>query len=111
MDIDHIPSKAALLRAAEEMIGRPLSSDEKAAIIKSGASVAIPREIHQKCSETYGGRNKEAKQIDDAKDLKSAVDSNFNAIKECLKNNGYTEEELEKARSELHKLNKQNGWY
>ncbi len=111
MDIDHIPSKAALLRAAEEMIGRPLSSDEKAAIIKSGASVAIPREIHQKCSETYGGRNKEAKQIDDAKDLKSAVDSNFNAIKECLKNNGYIEEELEKARSELHKLNKQNGWY
>ncbi|ENI4485932.1 S-type pyocin domain-containing protein [Vibrio fluvialis] len=111
MDIDHIPSQAALLRAAEEMLGRPLTADEKKEIINSGAGVAIPREIHQKCSETYGGRNKLEKQQVDSGDLEAAVNSNFDAIKTCLKENGYTDEQLEDAREELHRLNKVNGWY
>ncbi|OXX35488.1 S-type Pyocin domain-containing protein [Vibrio sp. V09_P4A23P171] len=111
MDIDHIPSQAALLRAAEEMLGRPLTADEKKEIINSGAGVAIPREIHQKCSETYGGRNKLEKQQVDSGDLDAAVNSNFDAIKTCLKENGYTDEQLEDAREELHRLNKANGWY
>ncbi|MCG9782612.1 S-type pyocin domain-containing protein [Vibrio brasiliensis] len=111
MDIDHIPSQAALLRAAEEMLGRPLTADEKKEIIKSGAGVAIPQEIHQKCSETYGGRNKLEKQQVDAGDLEAAVNSNFDAIKTCLKENGYTDEQLEGAREELHRLNRANGWY
>lgn len=111
MDIDHIPSQAALLRAAEEMLGRPLTADEKKEIINSGAGVAIPREIHQKCSETYGGRNKLEKQQVDSGDLEAAVNSNFDAIKTCLKENGYTDEQLEDAREELHRLNKANGWY
>lgn len=111
MDIDHIPSQAALLRAAEEMLGRPLTADEKKEIINSGAGVAIPRKIHQKCSETYGGRNKLEKQQVDSGDLEAAVNSNFDAIKTCLKENGYTDEQLEGAREELHRLNKANGWY
>ena len=111
MDIDHIPSQAALLRAVEEMLGRPLTADEKKDIINSGAGIAISREIHQKCSETYGGRNKLEKQKIDASDLKAAVNSNFDAIKSCLKENGYTEEQLEDAREELHRLNNTNGWY
>ncbi|EJB1759916.1 S-type pyocin domain-containing protein [Vibrio parahaemolyticus] len=111
MDIDHIPSQAALLRAAEEMLGRPLTADEKKEIINSGAGVAIPREIHQKCSETYGGRNKLEKQQVDSGDLEAAVNSNFDAIKTCLKENGYTDGQLEDAREELHRLNKANGWY
>ncbi|GHX01944.1 S-type Pyocin domain-containing protein [Vibrio cholerae] len=111
MDIDHIPSQAALLRAAEKMLGRPLTADEKKEIINSGAGVAIPREIHQKCSETYGGRNKLEKQQVDSGDLEAAVNSNFDAIKTCLKENGYTDGQLEDAREELHRLNKANGWY
>ncbi|EME0895111.1 S-type pyocin domain-containing protein [Vibrio parahaemolyticus] len=111
MDIDHIPSQAALLRAAEEMLGRPLTVDEKKEIINSGAGVAIPREIHQKCSETYGGRNKLEKQQVDSGDLEAAVNSNFDAIKTCLKENGYTDGQLEDAREEFHRLNKANGWY
>ncbi|EJG1534721.1 S-type pyocin domain-containing protein [Vibrio parahaemolyticus] len=111
MDIDHIPSQAALLRAAEKMLGRPLTADEKKEIINSGAGVAIPREIHQKCSETYGGRNKLEKQRVDSGDLEAAVNSNFDAIKTCLKENGYTDGQLEDAREELHRLNKANGWY
>ncbi|ELH4237753.1 hypothetical protein ROW45_004335, partial [Vibrio fluvialis] len=75
------------------------------------AGVAIPREIHQKCSETYGGRNKLEKQQVDSGDLEAAVNSNFDAIKTCLKENGYTDEQLEDAREELHRLNKANGWY
>lgn len=111
LDIDHIPSKAALIRAAEKLLGRSLSKEEKTEIVKSAAAVAIPNEIHRKCSETYGGRNQAKKQIEDADDLEQAVNSNFDAIKTCLSEQGYSKEELEKARNELHTINKRNGWY
>jgi S-type Pyocin. len=111
MDIDHIPSQAALLRAAEEMLGRPLTVEEKKELINSAAGVAIPNKIHQKCSETYGGRNRPDKQLADASDLSRAVDSNFDAIKSCLKESGYSEKQLERAREEIHRINRDNGWY
>ncbi|SJN58159.1 S-type Pyocin [Vibrio ruber DSM 16370] len=111
MDIDHIPSRAALIRAAEKMYGVKLLGSEKAEFIKSAASIAIPRDVHQKCSETYGGRNQKGKQIEDAENLEKAVNSNFDAIKECLLKYGYTEVKLEEARDKLHNLNKENGWY
>jgi len=40
-----------------------------------------------------------------------AVNSNFDAIKGCLKNEGYTEQELENARVQLHEIKIKNGWY
>ncbi len=60
----------------------------KAMLIKGG-SIVIPKKIHQKYSETYGGRNTSTKKIQDASDLKVAVDSNFDAIFIRFKDNGY----------------------
>ncbi len=52
-----------------------------------------------------GGRNNPSQIEQDAKDLRIAVDRDFNTIKPALKNYGATEEQLEKARSKMHKLN------
>ena len=47
----------------------------------------------------------------DAKNLRSALDRNFNAIKPALKEYGATEEQLESARAKMHKLNTEQGLY
>ncbi|WP_285379786.1 S-type pyocin domain-containing protein, partial [Vibrio sp. B172a] len=111
MDIDHIPSQAALKTATETLLGQSLTREQERTLINSAAAIAIPQEVHRKCSETYGGRNKKEKQHADAMDIKSAVDSNFDAIKSCLQEQGYSEQELENARTKLHDINKNNGWY
>lgn len=111
MDIDHIPSQAALRRALESALGQTLTKEQERELINTAAAIAIPQEVHRKCSETYGGRNQSDKQQVDAGDLEAAVNSNFDAIKGCLKNEGYTEQELENARSQLHDINIKNGWY
>ena len=111
MDIDHIPSLAALIKATETLYRRKLTKDQVAQIKRTSVGLAIPSKVHQKCSETYGGRNKLEKQQADAEDLKKAVDNNFDAIEPCLKSEGYSQSDLEQSRSEIHKLNRKNGWY
>ena len=54
---DHVPSKAALLKRAEDLIyPETLSKAAKNAIINSALSIAIPTPLHQGDSPTYGGR-------------------------------------------------------
>ncbi|MGV8003016.1 S-type pyocin domain-containing protein [Photorhabdus temperata subsp. temperata] len=110
MDIDHIPSQAALKKYLIEKYGE-LDPDVLKNILESSVSIAIPRRVHQKYSETYGGRNTPTKKAQDASDLKAAVDSNFDAITPELREEGYTDMQLNKARGELHKFNKKQGWY
>ncbi|MCT8350211.1 S-type pyocin domain-containing protein, partial [Photorhabdus temperata] len=110
MDIDHIPSKAALRKYLSD--NHPeLKRHHIDIALKMGAAIAIPKRVHQKYSETYGGRNSVAKKAQDASDLEMAVDNNFDAQAPGLKEEGYTDEQLNKAREELHRLNKEQGWY
>ncbi|OEE65868.1 hypothetical protein A1OO_08650 [Enterovibrio norvegicus FF-33] len=112
MDIDHIPSLAALKRALMKELGVTFLTEEQINMLKnSAAGIAIPAKVHQKCSETYGGRNQPEKQIEDSNSIKDAVDSNFDAIEQCLKENGYEQDQLDSARKKLHEINKENGWY
>ncbi|HDC2122884.1 TPA: hypothetical protein O7X39_001414 [Salmonella enterica] len=85
-------------------------------------SVAIPKAVHQKCSETYGGRNNRQVETEsgdiitkkelDARDLGAAANSNWDADAECLKREyGKSDEELEKIRTEIHRLNRETGLY
>ncbi|WP_262501752.1 S-type pyocin domain-containing protein [Pseudomonas lundensis] len=110
LDIDHMPSQRALREYVVAIDPRILPDDLKK-ILKTAPSIAIPREAHQKYSETYGGRNTKAKQIMDAADLRAAVDSNLNAIKPYLLDEGFTDEQIETARTDLHNLHQQQGWY
>lgn len=111
MDIDHIPSYAAIKKYFEDQIGRELKPYEAKELLKSAVGIAIPTQVHRKCSETYGGRNQKPKQATDSSDLKTAVDSNFDAIEKCLKNEGYSSEQLDDARKQIHELNRNQGWY
>lgn len=110
---DHMPSQAAI----EEYL-KSLDPDMDQGLIKSlkkdVASIIIPASVHRKHSETYGGRNNRdgrLKVINDSKDLRRAVDSNFNAIKPYLLDEGFSDFELEQARERMHEINIKYGWY
>ncbi|MFU3248638.1 S-type pyocin domain-containing protein [Pseudomonas paraeruginosa] len=78
--LDHMPAQGALATSLRSVIP-DIQEKENRDMMKEGASIAIPARIHQKYSETYGGRNNKEKQRKDAEDLRRAVDSNFDAIK------------------------------
>ncbi|WP_323970639.1 S-type pyocin domain-containing protein [Aeromonas hydrophila] len=107
---DHMPSAAAV-----EKYLRNLYPDMKAkdveAMKKDVAALIIPASVHQKCSETYGGRNTPMQIDNDSKDLRKAVDKNFNMVKKCLLDEGYDEKEIEQARNKMHEVNQEQGWY
>jgi len=65
---DHVPSKAALLKRAEELAGDVLSKDQIKAIIENAPTIAIPDKLHQKHSETFGGRQNQI--VDDERRIK-----------------------------------------
>lgn len=75
------------------------------------AAIVIPKDVHQKISETYGGRNSPAQIEMDSKNLRAALERNLDAIKPALKENGATEGQLEEARAKMHKLNSDMGLY
>lgn len=110
LDIDHIPAQAAL--EMHLLLNDPtLTEDQIKMILREASSIAIPSNVHRRHSETYGGRNSKAKQAQDVADLRAAVDSNFDAIKRGLLEEGFTEADVEMARDQLHKLNEEQGWY
>ncbi|MCH9300406.1 hypothetical protein [Pantoea allii] len=75
------------------------------------AAIIIPKGVHQKISETYGGRNTPA-QIDlDSRNLRAALNRNLDAIKPALKEHGATESKIENARTKMHKLHSEMGLY
>ena len=109
-EADHMPSKAAVKRYIQKEYPG-LERDIIDSMANSVAAVVIPKEVHQKISQTYGGRNSSDQISMNAKNLRSALDMNFEAIKPALKEYGVTEEQLETARSRMHKLNSEQGLY
>ncbi|NBF03041.1 pyocin [Pseudomonas sp. Fl5BN2] len=110
LDIDHMPSKKALETFLKTNVPGITDTRIKTALRKA-PSIAIPRTVHQKYSETYGGRNTKVQQAKDATDLRTAVETNLDAIKPYLLEEGFTEEQIETARTELHNLHQEQGWY
>lgn len=109
LDIDHIVSKKALELFLKREFPRMYPREFKRALLKA-PSMAIPAEIHRKFSETYGGRNTKAKQVQDSMDLIAGVNSNIDALKPGLLEYGLKESDIEKARGKLHDLFKKQGW-
>lgn len=110
LDIDHIPSRRAL-EAYMELRLPAANKRERADILNRTPSIAIPAEVHRRFSETYGGRNQVSKQLNDAADLRGAVNNNFDAIKVGLLEKGFDEKDIEVARLKLHELHIEQGWY
>lgn len=110
LDIDHIPSRKAL-EAYIQMNDPDIEYDKIKDFLRRAPSIAIPSSVHQRYSETYGGRNTGAKRRDDTADLQTAVDSNINALMIGLLEFGFAESDIEAAREQLHNLSKEQGWY
>lgn len=109
-EADHMPSRAAVETVLSELYPT-LSTSKIRKMSEDVASIVIPKQVHQKVSETYGGRNKPDQIKRDARDLRAAVDRNLDAIKPTLKSYGATDKQIEAARTKLHKLNAEMGLY
>ncbi|MFA7903970.1 S-type pyocin domain-containing protein [Enterobacter cloacae] len=109
-EADHMPSAAAV-KAYLRREYPYLKETEIQAFSLQVAAIVVPKDVHQKISETYGGRNTLA-QIDlDSQNLRAAADRNLDTIKPSLKKQGATEEQIETARTKMHALNSQQGLY
>lgn len=81
MEIDHIPSKAALCEAAcryiEILTENPITDEEKQMIKKvverHGGAIAVPKSMHRKNSRTIGGRNTAKQVVEDSLNIVDAV--------------------------------------
>jgi len=82
---DHIPSKAALKKRAEELNGGPITAAQAKAIDNAGLSIVIPAAAHRQVSPTYGGRNKPLMGTD-KDDLQSAAKRDTKAMREEIDN-------------------------
>ncbi|MBV4552463.1 S-type pyocin domain-containing protein [Pseudomonas sp. SWRI102] len=110
LDIDHIPSRKAL-EIHMGMHYENMSTSEIRDAIRRAPCIAIPSSVHQKFSETYGGRNSVEKSMNDAADLEAAVNSNLAALKPGLVESGASESDIDAAQKLLHDLHKNQGWY
>lgn len=119
-EIDHLPSKAAIRMYLKNKYPT-LTEIQLDKMSNQVASIAIQKEIHQKCSETYGGRNNSWVDIEgdlslrrkelDAKNLREAVERNWAANRECLENEGYDSKLLDEKLNKIHELNEAKGLY
>lgn len=82
MEMDHIPSKAAICKVActhiKTKIGRKLTTMEEQVVLrfveKHGGAIAVPKEMHEKLSRTIGGRNTGTRIRQDSSDIIRAID-------------------------------------
>ncbi|EGN5359721.1 pyocin [Salmonella enterica] len=109
-EADHMPSAAAV-KLALSRENPLLSPRELDRLSKDVAALIVPIAIHHNVSETFGGRNTPEQIERDSRDLRAALDRNFDAVKPELKKEGATEAQLEAARARMHKLNTEVGLY
>lgn len=109
-EADHMPSAAAV-REYLRQTDPYASKGQLDEMVQDVAAIVIPKEVHQKISETYGGRNTPAQIELDSRNLRAAVDRNLDTIKPALKEYGATESQIEAARTKIHKLNSEMGLY
>ncbi|WP_414552398.1 eCIS core domain-containing protein [Anabaena sp. CCY 0017] len=81
---DHVPSRAALVKAKETKLGRKLTAAEKTKIRDEGVTVVLKDKTHKELSRTYGGSNQPPQIAGDANDLGKAFREDAKAIFEGL---------------------------
>lgn len=111
MEMDHIPSKAALCEATyryiEESIKRELNKIEKEAVLqvvgKLGGAIAVPKEMHDKLSRTIGGRNTKTRIHRDSLDIIRAIKADVDAYTPELRRRGYSDNDIQMIYNDLVK--------
>ena len=100
IDRDHIPSKAALIKRAEELKGKKLTPAEKKRIINESQAITVKKEVHKNGS-TTGAKNKTLS-TEDAKDLENAAKRDVNERINSTKK--FDSENLQKVREGCAKI-------
>ena len=101
-DRDHVPAKSSLLAKAQQLNkGIKLDDCQKSAIVKGALAIVIPKSVHQRFSQTYGGR---ATPESDAKDLQKAAKSNLKEIQDCGELDEACAEAYKKAAEKIGKI-------
>jgi len=111
MEMDHIPSKAALCEATyryiEESIKRELNKKEKEAVLqvvgKLGGAIAVPKEMHDNISRTIGGRNTKTRIHRDSLDIIRAIKADVDAYTPELRRRGYSDNAIKMIYNDLVK--------
>ncbi|OJT23149.1 hypothetical protein BO221_19955 [Archangium sp. Cb G35] len=111
IDCDHIPSSKACKKAIEDHLGNPLTKAEYRKLHNHITAMHESRNIHRSSSRTYGGRNNQKQIAKDAQDLEAASKKDMKALKESLKNDGWTDKQIKDAFDNIHQRNKDIGLY
>ncbi|MCA6221774.1 hypothetical protein [Photorhabdus antumapuensis] len=108
LEHDHIPSFAALKKARESELGRPLTKDETKNLYQNATVVEIPRDAH-KASPTYGGKNTPTQVQKDAQDLCGAECRDTDALRKNMIERGYDPKLVDDAVNKIIERNREMG--
>lgn len=110
LDLDHIPSSAAVRKSRENALGRPLTAAEAKAVHKRANVIAIPASAHKE-SRTFKGRNTQAQINSDAANLRRAAGKDMRVLYRNLVRSGHEPMRVKNALQELHRRNRRDGLY
>lgn len=108
LEHDHIPSAAALIRAAEARKGRELRDHEIRDLYNNAAAIELPSSVHR-ATRTYGGRNTQAQISQDASDLSAAANADYSDRIALLLEDGMDLDDIESSIRQLIALNRDRG--
>ncbi|CRI58445.1 hemagglutinin repeat-containing protein [Pseudomonas sp. CCOS 191] len=108
LEHDHIPSMAALRKAKEKELGRPLTDEETKLLYNNATAIELPREIHV-AGRTHGGKNTAAQVEQDAADLCGAVCRDTDVLRKNLLEKGYQADIVEEAIIKIFERNRLTG--
>ena len=110
LEHDHIPSFAALKKAEETRLERPLTPTETKKLYAEATAVEVPRDVHQ-AGPTYGGKNTAEQIMKDAENLYEAVKRDTDALRKNMIEKGYDPKLIEDAINKIKTRNKEKGIY
>lgn len=84
LHMDHQPSFASQVKAAEDALGRELTRSERAVLRDNTPAIASPAKVHQQSSPTYGARNTPSQVASDAANPAAALARDRAAFNEAM---------------------------
>lgn len=108
LEHDHIPSAAALIRAAERDKGFELDDTEIRDLYNNAAAIELPSSVHR-ATRTYGGRNTQTQISQDASDLAAAANADYSDRIALLLEDGMDLGDIERSIRNLIALNRERG--
>ena len=108
LEHDHIPSFAALKKAKEAELGRPLTKEESNKLFNGATAVEVPKDVHA-AGPTYKGKNSAAQVQKDASNLCGAECRDTEALRKNMIDKGYDPKLVDDAIKKIIERNRDKG--